>query len=253
MTGKRISPNETLIPGFHGVHEALTQGHPLIREIWMMSGKRSRRVNAIVQMARRKGIPVSLKNAAQLSRHLPGVVHQGIVAVAETFTYSDLDPIIEASLHGDGYGLVVVSDHITDQGNLGSLIRTSAFFGSHGIIIPADRSARIGPDMLKRSAGSYLHIPIARVVNITRTLELLAKKGFWIIGTSGGASTSIYCFDWRRHVALILGSEQKGISRAARKACHEVVSIPSQGMVESLNVSVSAGAILSEILRQRNG
>lgn len=202
-------------------------------------------------MAKERHIPVSFKEPLEFSRRLPGVVHQGIVAVAEAFSYAELEQIMAVALQGADDGLILVADHITDQGNLGSLIRTAAFFGAHGVVIPEDRSARVDPSLLKRSAGAYAHIPVARVVNIGRTLDLLAKKGFWIIGTSGDASTSIYRFDWKRHVALVLGNEQKGLSRPALKSCHEIVRIPSHGVIESLNVSVAAGAVLSEILRQR--
>ncbi|MBW1783560.1 MAG: 23S rRNA (guanosine(2251)-2'-O)-methyltransferase RlmB [Deltaproteobacteria bacterium] len=242
----------TFIPGFHGVREILRQGSDAIQEIWIASGKKPGRTEEILRIAKERKIPVLFKKPKELSRHLPGVAHQGIVAVAETFDYTDLNQIMEAALQRGRHALIVVADHITDQGNLGALIRTSAFFGADGLIIPADRSARPGPGMFKRSAGAYVHIPVARVVNIGRALNLLAKRGFWIIGTAGEASTSVYCFDWNRHVALVLGNEQKGLSRPARKSCHEIVGIPSQSPVESLNVSISAGVILSEILRQRN-
>jgi 23S rRNA (guanosine2251-2'-O)-methyltransferase len=241
-----------LIPGFHGVREILTQGSHVIREIWIASGRKPGRAEEILRMAKERGIPVSFRKLNEFSRHLPGVAHQGIAAVAETFGYTELNQIMDRALQGQRHALVVVADHITDPGNLGSLIRTAAFFGADGLIIPADRSARPGPGMLKRSAGAYVHVPVARVVNIGRTLTLLAKRGFWIIGTSGDASTSIYRFDWNRHVALVLGNEEKGLSHAARKSCHEIVGIPPGGPVESLNVSVSAGAVLSEIYRQRN-
>lgn len=241
----------TLVPGFHGVRETLAQGGQAVREIWISSGKKPGRAEEILRMAEERHIPVAFKDPGEFARVLAGVAHQGIAAVVEDFSYADVDRLVEGALQSGAYGLILVADHITDPGNLGGMLRTAAFFGAHGIIIPEDRSARVDPSMLKRSAGAYIHIPIARVVNIGRALELLSKKGFWIIGTSGGASMSIYRFDWRRHVALILGSEQKGLSRPALKSCHEIVSIPRQGVIDSLNVSVAAGAILSEIIRQR--
>ncbi|MCF8144403.1 MAG: 23S rRNA (guanosine(2251)-2'-O)-methyltransferase RlmB [Deltaproteobacteria bacterium] len=247
----RKSEIPSLIPGFHGVREALIQGNRTVQEIWIASGKKLGRSEEILRMAKERKIPIAFKDSAELSRRLPGVAHQGIVGVVEAFSYAELDRVVEDALQGGGHGLILVADHITDQGNLGALIRTAAFFGAHGIIIPADRSARMDPAMLKRAAGACAHIPIAKVVNIGRTLDLLARKGFWIIGTSGDASTSIYRFDWNRHVVLVLGNEQKGLSRPALKSCHEIVGIPTQGPVESLNVSVAAGAVLSEIARQR--
>lgn len=241
----------TLIPGFHGVLDTLAQGRVRIREIWIATGKKPGRIRDILRIAKEHDIPVSYKEAAELSRLVPDVAHQGIVAVAEEFGYSDLDQVIEASLQEKGHAILIVADHITDEGNLGALIRTAAFFRVHGLIIPGDRSARVSARILKRSAGGYLHLPIAKVVNIGRTLDLLKKKGFWIIGASGEASTSIYRFDWGRDLALVLGNEKSGVSIPARKRCHEIVSIPSLSPVESLNVSVSGGIILSEIVRQR--
>jgi len=229
----------------------LVQGRVGIREIWIATGKKPGRIRDILQIAKEHDIPISFKEASELSRLFPDVAHQGIVAVAEEFGYSDLNQIIEASLQEGGHAILIVADHITDEGNLGALIRTGVFFGVHGFIIPGDRSARVSPRLFKRSSGAYLHLPIVKVINIGRTLDLLKKKGFWIIGASGEASTSIYRFDWGRDLVLVLGNEKSGISRTARKRCHEIVSIPSLGPVESLNVSVSGGIILSEIVRQR--
>jgi 23S rRNA (guanosine2251-2'-O)-methyltransferase len=243
--------NPTLIPGFHGVRETLIQGRVSIREIWIATGKKPGRIRDILRIAEEHDIPVFYKEVSKLSRLLPDVAHQGIVAVAEEFSYADLNQVIETSLQDREHAVLIVADHITDEGNLGALIRTAAFFGVHGLIIPGDRSARVSARILKRSSSGYLHLPIAKVVNIGRTLDLLVKRGFWIIGASGEASTSIYSFDWGRDLALVLGNEKSGLSIPARKRCHETVSIPSSGPVESLNVSVSGGIILSEIVRQR--
>jgi len=174
------------------------------------------------------------------------------VAVSGNFNYTDLERIIDFSLKSQGHSLLIAADHITDEGNLGALIRTAAFFGVHGLIIPKDRSASVTSRVLKRSSGAFLHLPIAQVVNMGRALDILEKKGFWIIGASGDGVESIYQFDWKRSLVLVLGNEQKGLSRAARKRCQQVVRIPSPGQVESLNVGVAAGVILSEIIRHRN-
>ena len=166
----------SLIPGFHGVQDALIQGGAGIREVWIATGKKPGRISDILRIAEENDIPVFFKDASELSRALPDVAHQGIVAVAEDFTYADLDHIIEESIKTEGYSTLIVADHITDEGNLGALIRTAAFFGVHGLIIPVDRSARVSAKIFKRSSGGYLHLPIARVVNIGRTLDLLKKK-----------------------------------------------------------------------------
>ncbi len=185
-----------------------------------------------------------------MSRLLPGIAHQGIVAVSGAFTYTDLERIIDSSLKSEGHGLVIAADHITDEGNLGALIRTAAFFGAHGLIIPKDRSARVTSKVLKRSSGAFVHLPVAQVVNMGRALDILEKKGFWIIGASGDGAESIYQFDWKRSLVLVLGNEQKGLSQAVRKRCQQVVRIPSAGSVESLNLAVATGVVLAEARRQ---
>jgi 23S rRNA (guanosine2251-2'-O)-methyltransferase len=222
-----------------------------IEELWIAEGKKPSRTREIIQRAEKRGIPVHSKKMAELSRILPKTAHQGIVAVARKFAYTDLESVIDVSLKDHAQALLVVADHITDEGNLGALIRTAAFFSAHGLIIPKDRSARITATVLKRASGACAHLPVARVTNLGRALDLLKEKGFWIVGTTGESSASIYQFDWRRDVALIVGNEQKGLSPSVRKRCHHMVGIPRFGYVESLNVSVAGGATLSEILRQR--
>ncbi len=214
-------------------------------------GKKSARTEEILKTAGKKGIPVRFKKAAELSRLMPGMAHQGVVALAEEFTYSDFNKVTDISMQDQGRALLIAADHITDEGNLGAMIRTAAFFSAHGLILPKDRSARVTANVLKRSSGACAYLPITRVVNLGRALDLLEKKGFWIVGASGESSDSVYQCDWDRDVVLILGNEQKGMSRTIRKRCHQVIGIPAPGHMESLNVSVAAGVILSEIFRQR--
>jgi 23S rRNA (guanosine2251-2'-O)-methyltransferase len=202
-------------------------------------------------MAEDKGIPVKLKKGALLDRYLPRIAHQGIVALSEDFTYMDFNTLMDMSLDASEHSLLLVADHITDEGNLGAMIRTAAFFRSHGLILPKDRSAKVTDKVRKRSAGSYVHLPVSRVVNLGRALDVLDSKGFWIIGAAGEATETIYRFDWNRPLVLVMGSEERGLSRLVRGRCHQLVSIPSYGQVESLNVSVACGIILSEIVRQR--
>jgi len=238
-----------LISGFHAVRESLIQGRMKIQAIWIAEGKKSARRDEILGIAKKKNISVHFKKGKELSSLLPDLAHQGIVALAEDFIYSDLNHVIDVSSKSKGHSLLIAADHITDEGNLGALIRTAAFFGVHGLIIPKDRSASVTSRVLKRSSGAFLHIPIAQVVNMGRALDILEKKGFWIIGASGDGVESIYQFDWKRSLVLVLGNEQKGLGRAVRKRCQQVVRIPSPGQVESLNVGVAAGVILSEITK----
>lgn len=192
------------------------------------------------------------KNREDIQRVLPGITHQGIVALTGTFSYVDIEDLVRRPLGTKGFRIILAADHITDEGNLGALMRTAAFFGVEGLILPRDRSAQVTGKLLKRTAGAYLHLPVAQVVNLGRALEILRERGFWIVGAAGESPVSIYDFDWKRDTVLILGSESKGLSRSVRNHCDELVGIPGKGTVESLNVSVAGGIILAEVTRQRS-
>ncbi|MFH0845014.1 MAG: 23S rRNA (guanosine(2251)-2'-O)-methyltransferase RlmB [Pseudomonadota bacterium] len=241
-----------LIPGFHAVREALLSGKHRIGEVWITPERHSPRVKEIHAIAGKKGIPLQFKEGSYLDGLLPGIPHQGIVAVAERFTYVDLDRIIESSSDKPGYKLLLAADHITDEGNLGALIRAAVFFAVQGLILPKDRSAGVTEAVRKRSSGAYVHLPVARVVNLGRALDSLSKRGFWIIGAAEEASETLYGFDWKRDLVLVFGSEDKGLSHSVRRRCHEIIRIPARGNLSSLNVAVAGGIILSEIVRQRN-
>jgi 23S rRNA (guanosine2251-2'-O)-methyltransferase len=242
-----------LIPGFHAVRESLIDPMSQVREIWIGEGKRGTRMDEVLRLARDKSISVYIRKQDDIERLTPGINHQGILAFAEGFAYLDLEELVDMISRGQGLRLILAADHITDEGNLGALMRTAAFFGVQGLILPKDRSARITGKLLKRTSGVFLTLPVARVVNLRRALDALRDKGFWIIGAAGEGPVSIYDFDWDRDTVLVLGSENKGLSRSVRQGCDELVRIPGVGTVESLNVSVAGGIILGEINRRRQG
>ena len=233
------------------MRESLFKTPENLHEIWIGVNRKGARAEEIARLGADKGVPVQFKEVREMEAVASGSAHQGFVAFPETFSYTGLEDLIEKSHQASDSALVVVADHITDEGNLGALIRTAAFFGVHGLILPKDRSAKITGKLLKRTSGAYASLPIAQVVNLGRALELLTEKGFWIIGAAGEAEESIFDFDWDRDVVLALGSESKGLSYSVRDRCQALVKIPGSGQVESLNLSVAGGVILSEILRQR--
>jgi 23S rRNA (guanosine2251-2'-O)-methyltransferase len=239
------------IPGFHGIREALIRGRSRVRELWLAEGKKSQRTKELIGMAKERGIPVLFVRTVELEKRFPGLVHQGMVAISEPFSYSGVAEIVQRAELGHGTGLVLAADHITDEGNLGALIRAGAFFGAAGLIIPRDRSAQVSPRVIKRSSGAAGMLAVCRVVNLRRALDSLNDQGFWIIGTAGDSPQSIYAFDWKRNLVLVLGNEERGLSPSVRKGCHAVVSIPRFGSMESLNIAVAAGVILGEIRRQQ--
>jgi 23S rRNA (guanosine2251-2'-O)-methyltransferase len=249
--GKESERSPGLTPGFHSVKQSLLLGSEDISAIWLREGKRGRRTEEIIQLAQAKEIPVCVKRAEEFENIARGINHQGILAFCKTFAYSNLEHVLESASKLPGTGLLIAVDHITDEGNLGAIIRTCAFFGVHGLILPKDRSAGVTGRVIKRCAGTHHYLPIARVVNLGRALDFLTGKGFWIIGAAGESPQSIYRFDWARDVVLVVGNESTGLSPSARKRCHELISVPGSGSVDSLNVSVAAGIILSEVCRRR--
>ncbi|MCF8061287.1 MAG: 23S rRNA (guanosine(2251)-2'-O)-methyltransferase RlmB [Deltaproteobacteria bacterium] len=240
-----------LIPGYHPVCEALSRPGCGVMEVWIAGDRRSKRARTVLSLAEDGDVPIRSRTAGELDDRFPDTAHQGFAAVVQAPEYADLEELVEASLKTPGRGLLVAADHITDEGNLGALIRTAAFFGAAGLVIPRDRAAGLGERVAKRSAGASLLLPVAREVNLVRALDRLDQAGFWIIGAAGEAAADVYGFDWVRDTVLVVGSEDRGLAPNVRAHCHEIVAIPGSGRVASLNVAVAAGAILSEIVRQR--
>ena len=239
-----------VIFGINAVKENLRQGREIL-EIFIAKEKKSERLREIIDFAFQKKIPVRFKDRLYLDKISPHFSHQGIIALVNKYDYLNFNDLAERAISHKNSGLLIAADHITDAGNLGSLIRTAEFFGVQGLILPKDRSASITDAVHKRSAGGAAYLPAAKVVNLARALKQLADEKFWVIGAAGESSTNIYEFDWNRKLVLVMGNEGKGLSRVVKEQCHHLVSIPRLGALTSLNVSVAAGIILSEIARQR--
>ncbi len=242
-----------VVTGYHAVVESLRSGRIQVREVWISRKTQSARTRELVRLAESLGVSVHFRTAEELFRLVGETAHQGVVAFARGFRYADPEEILGLAREHSEEGLIAVADHITDEGNLGAIIRTAAFFGANGLILPKDRSARITARVFKRAAGACSVLPVARVVNLGRTLDFFKEQGFWIIGSAGDGAVSVHAFDWQRDLAVILGNEERGMSPAVRKRCHEVVRIPARGQVESLNVAVAAGVVFAEISRNREG
>ncbi len=239
-----------VISGINAVKENLREGKG-IAELLVSRGRKIERLREILDMAREQVIPVRFKDRSYLDGISSNLCHQGVIAILTNYSYLRLEDLVEGALRAKKGGLLLVADHVTDTGNLGSLIRTAEFFGAQGLILPRNRSASIIDTVHKRSAGGSAYLPVARVVNLARTLKQLRGVGLWVVGATGESETNIYEFDWNRDVVLVLGSEGKGLGKVVRDQCHHLVSIPKLGHLDSLNVSVAAGVILSEIVRQR--
>ena len=175
--------------------------------------------------------------------------HQGIVCEVPPYRYADLMDIARVGA-GKENSLVLVLDHITDEGNLGAVIRTAEVVGADGVVIPAKRAAQVGVGVYKTSAGAALHLPIARVPNLVSALETLKQAGFWVAGASEHAQQDIWHAPLCGRIALVAGSEGSGMSRLVRQTCDFLVALPQHGKVGSLNVAQATTAICYEWMRQ---
>jgi 23S rRNA (guanosine2251-2'-O)-methyltransferase len=175
--------------------------------------------------------------------------HQGVVAITSAKQYADLDDLL-ASKRGP-YSLIVVLDGVEDPHNLGAILRSADAAGADGIVIPERRAAGVSGVVAKASAGASEHLPISKVTNISRTLEELKAKGLWIVGLDERQKQDYMSVDYKMDCAIVLGAEGKGLHELVARKCDFLVSIPMFGKVPSLNVSVAAGVVLYEVVRQR--
>jgi len=232
--------------GIHPVEEALLAGRRKILKIYM-SNRRSSRIAKIVDRAESSRIPVEVISADRLGSLAGTGAHQGVGAQTEGFPFSDPSLIMAA----EGPDLVQVLDGLMDPRNVGALIRTALCVGVTGVILPKDRSVSITPAVSMASAGALEHIRLARVTNISSILKQLKSTGVWVAGLDPSAEQSIFEADLRIPLALVVGSEEKGIRPLVKKTCDFLVSISQQGRVDSLNVSVAVAVALYEAFRQR--
>jgi 23S rRNA (guanosine2251-2'-O)-methyltransferase len=242
------------LTGIHAVREALEAGRAFDR-ILIARGRQDTRVEEIVQLARGRNIAVRFEDRGQLDRLADSKDHQGVVAMAAARAAGTLEEILEAVNSGTGRGekgLIVLLDGVEDPHNLGAIIRTALAAGAHGVVIPERRAAGLTDTVARASAGALAHLPVAKVTNLVRTMEELKEAGYWIVGLDERADKSYTEADYTSPVGIVLGGEGKGLHELTRKRCDFVVSLPTVGPVKSLNVSVAAGVVLFEALRQRH-
>ncbi|MBI3753814.1 MAG: 23S rRNA (guanosine(2251)-2'-O)-methyltransferase RlmB, partial [Deltaproteobacteria bacterium] len=178
--------------------------------------------------------------------------HQGVVGILAEFKYADIEDILERWKSSEAKAIILILDCIQDPQNLGSLIRTANAAGVHGVIIPKDRAAEVTPAVVKASAGAVEHTLVCRVTNIADTIDKLKDAGVWIIGIEADGKEDIYSFDMNNiDMAVVIGSEGKGIRRLVKERCDVCLSIPMKGGISSLNASVAGGIALFEVLRRR--
>jgi 23S rRNA (guanosine2251-2'-O)-methyltransferase len=240
--------------GVQPVLEALRAGARPVERITLAEGAHESRLREILEIARYADIPVRRVPRPELQRIAAGANHQGVVATIAAAHYTHADELLDALAARVGTldpPLAVVLDGVEDPRNLGAVIRTMECAGAHGVFVPERRAAGLTETVAKAAAGALEYVPVARVTNVVRLLEELKARGVWTVGTAAGAETSYTDWDWTQPCALLLGGEGEGLRRLVRERCDVLVGIPLRGRIESLNVSVAAGVVLYEALRQR--
>ena len=176
--------------------------------------------------------------------------HQGVIAYAAAYDYASVDDILEKAEQKGEAPFIIILDDIEDPHNLGAIIRTANLAGAHGVIIPKHRAAGLTATVVKASAGAINYTPVAKVTNISKTIDELKDKGLWFVCADMGGTT-MYDLDLRGPIGLVIGNEGKGVSRLVKEKCDFVASVPMFGDIDSLNASVATGVLAYEIVRQR--
>ena len=249
MRAEEQSLPESVVVGRNAVRELLRSGRS-IDKIFTKAGVREGSVTVIIAEAIEKKIPVVEVTQEKLDSLAQGTVHQGIVAMAAEKEYTDVDGILAIASERGEKPLVVIADGIEDPHNMGALIRCAECAGAHGIIIPKRRSVGITATVAKASAGALEHMAIAKVSNISATIDELKKKGLWIYAAEAGGN-AYYETDFDTAAAIVFGSEGFGVGKAIKEKSDFIVSIPMYGKVNSLNVSTAASVVLCHAARMQ--
>jgi 23S rRNA (guanosine2251-2'-O)-methyltransferase len=240
-----------IIFGVLPVLEALRAENRRIDKIFVVENARENRLNEIFQLTREKNILLQKTSRENLARMVEtGANHQGIVAFIASAEYVDAEKLLQEIASKEN-SLIVILDGVEDPRNLGAIIRTIECAGAEAVFIPERRAVGLTETVAKSSAGATEYVKVAKVGNLNRLIEELKSNNIWVVGTSGEAEIDYTDWDWTRKTALVLGGEGKGLHRLTAEKCDALVKIPMHGKIESLNVSVAAGVILFEAVRQR--
>ena len=241
----------SLVFGLHPVRALLLRHPARVVQVWLQQGREDARVAEVRELATGAGLRVGSRPAGELDRLAGGGVHQGVVAEvvpAPALGEDDLDELVSTA---GPQALLLVLDGVQDPHNLGACLRTADAAGVTAVVAPRDRAAGLTPAARKVAAGAAESVPFVQVTNLARTLGTLKAAGVWVAGTEAAGSKELHEADLTGPLAVVLGAEGSGMRRLTREACDFTLRLPMQGLVESLNVSVAAGIVLYEALRQR--
>jgi 23S rRNA (guanosine2251-2'-O)-methyltransferase len=243
---------ENLIYGVHAVEEAVRAGARRIEYVAAARGRADAKVQRILDACRDAKVPVRFIEREQLDRMAgSGAVHQGVAAVTARTAYVDLEGLLRDK-RGERHFLLLL-DGVEDPHNLGALLRSADATGVDGVVIPERRAVGVNATVVKSSAGASEYVPVAKVVNLSRTLDELKEQNVWIVGLDERGEKPYDEMDFTSDVAIVLGAEGAGLHEQIKKRCDFLIRIPMMGKVASLNVSVAGGVVMCEVARQRRG
>ena len=245
--------SDEVVGGWHAVLALLERAPERVLDIWIDRARKGERREQLLKAAKNAGIKVQEATSEALDTRLGDDRHQGVVARCRApaeRTEVELPEFLEGLKQAP---LLLVLDGVQDPHNLGACLRSADAAGVHAVILPRDNAAPITPVVRKVASGAAETVPVFRVTNLARVLDMLKNAGVWLVGASGDGDKRIYDMDLQGPVALVLGAEEKGMRRLTRDKCDFLAHIPMAGSVESLNVSVATGICLFEAVRQRSG
>ncbi|MED1205680.1 23S rRNA (guanosine(2251)-2'-O)-methyltransferase RlmB [Heyndrickxia acidicola] len=245
-----MNQEQDLIAGRNPVLEALRSERE-INKIWIAEGSQKGQMQQVIHLAKEARILVQFVPKQKIDQ-MTNEVHQGVVAQVAAYEYADLDDLFENAQKKNETPFFLILDELEDPHNLGSILRTADAAGVHGIIIPKRRAVGLTATVAKASTGAIEHVPVARVTNLTRTIAELKERGIWIFGTDAKGSEDYRKMDASMPLAIVIGSEGKGMSRLIRDNCDFLVHLPMVGHVTSLNASVAASLLIYEVYRKRS-
>ncbi|AQQ54939.1 23S rRNA (guanosine(2251)-2'-O)-methyltransferase RlmB [Planococcus lenghuensis] len=243
------APSE-IIAGKNPVLEALRSSREM-NKIWIAEGVQKKGLTELLKLAKEQGIVVQTVPKKKLDA-LTDETHQGIAASVAAYSYAALEDLFSAAEAKGEYPFFLILDELEDPHNLGSILRTSDAAGVHGVIIPKRRSVNLTATVAKSSTGAIEHVPVVRVGNLAQTVDELKSRGVWIAGTDAKGAADYRRMDAGIPLAIIIGSEGKGMSRLLRDKCDFLYKLPMTGHVTSLNASVAASLLIYEVYRKRH-
>lgn len=242
--------NNDLIAGRNAVSEAL-RSQRSINKILLQEGAHGGSLGEIIALAKQKGVPVETVKAEKLDKLAKGLRHQGVAALAAPIAFRTLDDVFARAAEKNEEPFILLLDELQDPQNVGALIRSADAAGVHGVLMPRRRSCPLNAVVAKISAGAVEYVPVVQIGNIAQTIEELKQLGCWVVGADMDG-VDFYAANMSGPIVLVIGAEGRGLGRLVKQKCDDVVSIPMNGGVNSLNASAAGAVLMYEVVRQRH-